>query len=131
MTVPQARHILTRLLRDRPPSPEEVAAELGLPPGVMAVFGLCVGYEDSAGTPAAVKPRLPQTTVLHRERYDAAAEPGAVAGYNNSLRAFQAEQAMTSQGWTDLVLNRLGPIKSMSGRDRLRETLTRLGFGLK
>ena len=26
MTVPQARHILTRLLGDRPPSPEEVAA---------------------------------------------------------------------------------------------------------
>ena len=26
MTVPQARNILSRLLRDRPPSPEEIAA---------------------------------------------------------------------------------------------------------
>ena len=26
MTVPQARNILARLLRDRPPSPEEIAA---------------------------------------------------------------------------------------------------------
>ena len=26
MTVPQARHILARLLGDRPPSPEEIAA---------------------------------------------------------------------------------------------------------
>ena len=26
--------------------PEEVAAELGLPPHVMALFGMCVGYPD-------------------------------------------------------------------------------------
>ena len=111
--------------------PEAVAAELDLPPGVMAVFGLCVGYPDPAAPPAAVKPRLPQAAVLHRERYGTGAEPDVVRGYDATLRAFQAEQAMTSQGWSDLVANRLGPVKSMSGRDRLRESVNALGFALK
>ncbi|MDQ2801337.1 MAG: nitroreductase family protein, partial [Pseudomonadota bacterium] len=43
-------------LRNRP---EDVAAELGLAPGVFAVFGMCVGHPDPA-EPASVKPRLPQ-----------------------------------------------------------------------
>ena len=62
--------------------PEDVAAELGLPPGTMAVFGLCVGYEDPAAAPATVKPRLPQPAVLHHERYDAAPEPATISAYN-------------------------------------------------
>ena len=54
--------------------PEAVAAELGLPPHIMAVFGLCVGTPDPAA-PADIKPRLPQAAVLHHERYDATANP--------------------------------------------------------
>jgi nitroreductase len=50
--------------------PVRVAELLGLPKQSFVVFGLCVGYatEKAAGE---VKPRLPQGTVLHRERYDA------------------------------------------------------------
>ncbi|MDT8267893.1 nitroreductase family protein, partial [Roseomonas sp. DSM 102946] len=51
---------------------EAVAAELGLPPGATAVFGLCVGYPAPDG--GAVKPRLPQSAVLHHERYDPEAD---------------------------------------------------------
>ena len=111
--------------------PQAVAAELGLPPGTMAVFGLCVGYPDPAAPTAAVKPRLPQSAVLHREQYGIAAEREAISEYDETLRAFQAEQAMSLQGWSDLVANRLGPIKSMSGRDRLRESINALGFELR
>ncbi len=110
--------------------PEEVAAELGLPPGVMAVFGLCIGYED-ATRPASVKPRLPQPVVLHRETYGTPGEPGLIGSYDETLRHFQLEQAMAQQGWTDLVLNRLGPIKGLSGRERLSTALHALGFGIR
>ena len=110
--------------------PEAVAAELALPPGAMAVFGLCIGYEDLA-SPASVKPRLPQTAILHHEQYAAAAEPGIVTAYDDTLRAFQSEQSMTPQGWSDLILNRLGHVKSLSGRDRLRQAINALGFGLR
>jgi len=57
--------------------PEEVAAELKLPPLVFPVFGLCVGHPDPA-QPAGVKPRLAQTAIVHREQYDAGAEADAV-----------------------------------------------------
>ena len=46
--------------------PEEVAEVLGLPPRVVAVFGMCIGYEDDS-KPASIKPRPPQPVVLHRE----------------------------------------------------------------
>ncbi len=62
--------------------PEAVARELALPPGVMAVFGLCVGFVDPDAPVAAVKPRLPQGAVLHRETYAAAAETAALSGYD-------------------------------------------------
>ena len=111
--------------------PEAVAAELHLPPGVMPVFGLCVGYPDLDAPAATVKPRLPQPAILHHETYATAPEADLLAVYNDALRTFQAEQHMPSQGWTDLILARLGTIKSLSGRDHLRAALHTLGFELR
>ena len=110
--------------------PEEVARELGLPPGVFAVFGLCIGHPDPAA-PAAVKPRLPRTAVLHHEQYDAAPEPAAVAAGDAALTAFQNSQAMAPTGWSRLVVNRLRTPASLSGRDRLVAALRGLGFPLQ
>lgn len=111
--------------------PEQVAAEVALPPEAVVVFGLCVGHPDPAAASAAVKPRLPQAAVLHREQYSVAPEAGIIAGYDDTLRAFQAEQGMKAQGWTDLILNRLGSVRALSGRDRLRDAVIALGFGLR
>ena len=47
-----------------------VAELLGLPSQAVVVFGLCVGYATEKGE-GEVKPRLPQSAVLHKERYDA------------------------------------------------------------
>ena len=55
--------------------PEEVASLLDLPPHVFAVFGMCVGYHNPDS--AAVKPRLPQLAVLHRETYNLAEQDEA------------------------------------------------------
>ena len=110
--------------------PEEVAAELGLPPNVMAVFGMTVGHPDPA-SPAAVKPRLPQSVVVHRERYDAGAETEGLAAYDARLTLFQEGEAMQPVGWTRAVLSRLRDGGSLSGRDRIREALNTLGFELR
>jgi len=109
--------------------PEEVAAELGLPPDAVAVFGLCVGYADPAKL-SGVKPRLPQSVVLHRERYGTEGEREAVAGYDAAMRAFQAAQNMTDLDWSRRSAARVAGPQSLSGRDRLREALSALGFGL-
>lgn len=114
-------------LRNRP---EEVAALLGLPPNVVAVFGLCVGYEDAA-RPADVKPRLPQKLVLHRERYDATLAAAPLAAYEAALTAFQEAQKMPPHGWASVALKRVRGPDSLGGRDRMRAALQALGFGLK
>ena len=110
--------------------PQAVAEAFGLPHGVFGVFGLCLGYEDPA-RPAAVKPRLPQSIVLHNERYQPAAEEAGLPAYDARLQSFQAEQAMPLQGWRALVLSRLGILKRLSGRDKLRDILVTMGFPLR
>ena len=110
--------------------PLEVAAELGLPPHVFALFGLVVGHPDPSA-PAAVKPRLPQEAVLFRDQYgtDTGVETSHAA-YNQRLRAFQQEQILPQRDWTELVAQRIRGQESLAGRHLLRQALSELGFGL-
>jgi nitroreductase len=108
--------------------PEKVAAELALPPGAFAAFGLAVGHPAVQG---AVKPRLPQSLVLHREQYGMAGEPDAIAGYDRALGAFSEAQGMGRQDWSQRMLSRVGTAAGLSGRHRMREALEALGFPLK
>jgi hypothetical protein len=110
--------------------PAEVAAELGLPPQSVALFGLTVGVPDPAA-PASVKPRLPQAAVLFRETYGEAHAPAALAAYDRSLRSFQREQAMIERDWTEQASQRVRGAESLAGRDVLRDVLHGLGFQLK
>ncbi|MEZ2223892.1 MULTISPECIES: NADPH-dependent oxidoreductase [Rhizobium] len=110
--------------------PEVVARELELPEGVFPVFGLTVGYPDPA-VPAGVKPRLPQTTVLHREHYDTTPRPEDLRDYNAALGSFQAEQSLPLADWTELVKNRIGTVEALKGRHLLGAAVRKLGFKLK
>ncbi len=110
--------------------PEQVAAELGLPPRVLPVFGLCIGYED-ASRPAQIKPRLPQQVVLHREQYDAPSQQEGIARYDEVIGEFQSAQGQSAAGWTSRSLARWRSRESLHGRDRLREALNALGFELR
>lgn len=110
--------------------PARVAELLGLPPRAFVVFGLCVGYADPASK-NEVKPRVPQSTVLHHERYDATPESKDRAAYDAAMSDFSARNDMQATTWTARMLNRMGPIKSMGGRDRIRATLARLGFEIR
>jgi nitroreductase len=111
--------------------PERVAAELGLPPRAMAVFGMCVGREDPTHA-TEIKPRLPQPLVAFRERYvPDAAEQDLVAGYDETLAAYSREQGMGDVNWTSRVFARMGSLKGLSGRDRMCAMLKALGFELR
>jgi nitroreductase len=110
--------------------PELVAEVLGLPDGVFAVFGLCVGYPDPARL-SGVKPRLPQQLLLHRERYDLRAADEEHARYDRALAAFQAEQGLPVVPWTEQSTTRVAGASALNGRDRLREALGARGFAVR
>lgn len=109
---------------------EGVAKELGLPPQVYPVFGLCVGY-PSPDRPDKVKPRLPQEAVLHHETYSAAGEEGVLADYDERLGAFYQREGMNAAGWSEQVVSRLRSVSNLHGREELLGELARMGFGLR
>ncbi|MBR0674155.1 NADPH-dependent oxidoreductase [Neoroseomonas soli] len=106
-----------------------VAELLGLPPGVAPVFGLCVGHA-LPGREGEVKPRLPQEAVLHHETYDAN-DAGHRAAYDPRLAEFSRRNEMLGDTWTQRVIARLGTMKALHGRDRLKDALVALGFPLR
>jgi nitroreductase len=109
---------------------EAVSAELGLPPRVMPVFGLCVGRPDPAAR-TDIKPRLPQSVVLHRETYRREDQAAEIARYDEAMDAFQRLQNMPAEQWTGKVVRRVRTAASLTGRHRLREALNNLGFALR
>lgn len=108
--------------------PAQVAAELGLPEGVVAVVGLVVGHPDPAGG-ERVKPRLPQAAVLHAERYRGD-QAEHVAAYEERIAPFYREEGLDG-GWRDRVVDRLRVPGALRGRAHLRPTLAALGFPSK
>jgi nitroreductase len=113
--------------------PERVAELLGLPSQAFAVFGLCVGWPNP-DAPAAIKPRLPQPVVLHRERYALSeSEHAAVGGYDALMHGFYTDQSMPvpAGGWSLHSAKRVASAAALNGRHVLRDVLGRLGFELK
>ena len=78
-----------------------------------------------------VKPRLPQSTVLHHERYDATNEAAQRKVYDAEMSRFSARHELQAATWTQRVLNRLAPLKSMNGRETIRASLAKLGFEIR
>ena len=110
--------------------PIEAARLMGLPPGVMGVFGMCVGYPLPEVT-NEVKPRLPQSAILYHGKYDTAGESAKRAAYDAQMAAFSARHEMTQDTWTKRVIGRMGKLPAMSGRDKLVSILQAMGFPLK
>jgi nitroreductase len=112
-------------MRDKP---EAVAELLNLPASAAAVFGLCVGYAVE-GKGGAVKPRLPQEAVLHRETYDLARQDEAIVRYNAAMAAFYEREQMNVTGdWSRHSSKRVAGPESLSGRHLLMHALRRMGF---
>ena len=110
--------------------PERVAKLLGLPQQSFVVFGLCVGYAADKAE-GEVKPRLPQSIVVHHDAYDGNARAAERTTYDGEMATFAARHEMQASTWTQRVLNRLGPIKSMNGRERMRAALKTMGFEVR
>lgn len=111
--------------------PESVATLLELPQKVVAVFGMCVGTPDPA-KPASIKPRPPQSVVVHHDRYSLAAQDAGIETYNSAMAAFYTEQKMNVHGtWAVHSAKRVAGPETLSGRDTLVDALHKRGFTLK
>jgi nitroreductase len=110
--------------------PAEVAEVLGLPPESFAVFGMTVGYPDPT-VATDIKPRLPQSLVLHREQYQPQQSAPDLMAYDERVRAFQTSQGMALRGWTSVAANRIANVAALNGRHALMEIVRRLGFKVK
>jgi len=106
--------------------PLEVAEELGLPAHTIATFGLAVGVPDPSES-AGIKPRLPQSAVLHRETYDAAVADADIDRYDEVLEEYNRRHGLDGN-WTSRVLTRLGGTAALHGRERLRDQLAARGL---
>jgi hypothetical protein len=112
--------------------PERAAQLLELPQGTFALFGLCLGYAARGEAPA-VKPRLAQAAVVHRETYRPfEAQREHVAAYDELMRGFYAQQKMAvNGGWSEHSAARVASAGALRGRELLRGALARLGFPLR
>ncbi|KAI1302517.1 Nitroreductase [Xylaria venustula] len=118
--------------------PLELAELLKLPPRVIAVFGLAIGKPDPA-KPTAVKPRLPQKEVLHRETWDLAIngehsdiQAENLAEYDVTLASFNAgERREGVPAWTQRSARRIETVESLHGRHILKDVLQQKGFNLR
>jgi nitroreductase len=109
---------------------QEVATLLNLPPFVFPVFGLCVGYPNPE-VKVAIKPRLPQSAVLHRDTYKLAEQEEAISHYNDIMKEFYTKQKMNVSGdWSEHSAERIATLDYLKGCKNLRETLNNFGFKL-
>lgn len=107
----------------------EVAKTLDLPEGVGPVYGMSIGWPAEDFRAHGLKPRLPESLVIHRDRYsdDGAAE--LIDEYNEQLAQYYEAQGRNidpDAAWT-------GPIAQRAGEHRypnLRADLETLGFKL-
>ena len=111
-------------------NPQRVAEMLELPPMVLGAFGLCIGYPKPEAK-TEVKPRLPQSVIVHHDRYDAGDITAQRADYDATLLDFSQRNEMAAGTWTDRLMGRAVKIAGMSGRHQMAGWLRSLGFPLK
>lgn len=105
--------------------PKEVAELLGLPEGVYVVYGMCLGWPDKAAIPPQ-KPRLPESLVIHHERYQTAGMKEKLEQHDRDLAVHyeRLNRNLDEAAWTGPIANRL----QKPSRPHLRATLEAMGF---
>ena len=103
--------------------PQQVADLLGFPPGVYMVYGMSLGW-PAVESPAELKPRLPESLVIHYEQYDASDPHPRIAEYDAALADYYGQRSQHEAAWSAPIAKRL----NRPSRPHLRQTLEGMGF---
>lgn len=105
--------------------PDEVAELLGLPDGVYVVYGMCLGWPATDKIPPQ-KPRMPESLIIHHERYDTTDPAEKLREYDATLAAHYRSEGRTTPdaAWTRIIADKF----STPRRPHLRTILEKLGF---
>lgn len=106
---------------------KEVAALVELPEYSFVTFGLVVGWPDPC-RPGGIRPRLPQSSVLHYNTYDIGRSREGVDPYEALYQSFRFKHSMKEKTWKQAVQYAVGDTSYMDGRENLRGTLGERGF---
>lgn len=108
----------------------EVVEEVNLQDGMFPIFGMSVGYPDP-NKPAAVKPRLPLSAVVHKDTYHVRPVQQEIGNYDDVAQAFAEKHGMRDQLWSQKVMARMESAMSLTGRDVLKAEIIKQGFPLR
>lgn len=114
-------------LRNNPPA---ITTALDIPMNAFPALGMAIGHPDPAEG-AGIKPRLPLATVLHHEKYDPEAWREGVSTFERTYGEYFAEQGKQNASWIKTMVDRMGTIAGLRGRDTMRDKLAQQGFESK
>jgi len=85
-------------------NPQVVSELIELPDHVYPAFGLCLGWPKRKNP---TKPRMPVTSVLHEERYDANSIAPAVDSYDEQMKKYYEERGENAKisDWSSPTTN--------------------------
>ncbi|MDP5291228.1 oxygen-insensitive NADPH nitroreductase [Oceanimonas sp. CHS3-5] len=106
--------------------PHELSALLGLPHGVIPLFGLCLGYPAQDPEP---KPRLPASLVFMENRYQAEPDEAKMAEYDAHVRHYYQTRTGGNKDmtWTGQIAGTL----AREARPFMLDFLHQQGFCLR
>jgi nitroreductase len=107
---------------------------LNLPNRVMPLFGICIGYPTVENNDIrAIKPRLPQHLVIHRNTYTPP-DNKSLINYNNIMKSFYERVAVKAPSllqpldWFERIILRT---RVSSAVDKYKQLMSKYGFNLK
>lgn len=107
-----------------------LAELIGLPSYSFVTFGLVVGRPaHRAENRETVRPRPPQSVVLHHNRYDFERSMAGLEAYEDEFRKFREGQGSAQWTWKESVVYSNQP-EYMDGRENLRQAVVERGFKL-
>ncbi|UYG53918.1 nitroreductase family protein (plasmid) [Comamonas endophytica] len=109
---------------------QALAELIHLPRYSFVAFGLVVGKPaDLPGKPETVRPRPPQSVVLHHDRYDFQRSMAGLDDYEAEFGKFREHMGSARRSWKESVVH-YNRFDYMDGREKLRQAMVERGFNL-